>query len=83
MKRRRGSHASAPSAEKNVLMMKKWTLKMKIMNKIFGWIFQPYIEDDYGAYYHSGVGYTGVTHSPDRYARKKHSGVGYTGVYDE
>lgn len=42
-----------------------------------------YIKDDYGSYYHSGVGYTGVTYSPDQYARKRHSGVGYTGVYDE
>lgn len=46
-------------------------------------IFTPYMEDDYGSYYHSGVGYTGVTYSPDQYARKKHCGVGYTGVYDE
>jgi len=41
------------------------------------------MEDDYGSYYHSGVGYTGVTYSTDQYARKKHKGIGYTGVYDE
>lgn len=56
---------------------------MKTIAKIFGLVFQPYIEDEYGAYYHSGVGYTGVTYSTERYPRKKHSGVGYTGVYDE
>lgn len=53
------------------------------MIKLLRLIFAPYEDDDYGAYYHSGVGYTGVTYSPDRYARKKHHGVGYTGVYDE
>ena len=53
------------------------------MSKIFRLILIPYVEDEYGSYYHSGVGYTGVTYSPDQYARKKHCGVGYTGVYDE
>ena len=53
------------------------------MTKLFRLIFTPYMEDDYAAYYHSGVGYSGVTFSPDVYARKRHSGVGYTGVYDE
>lgn len=53
------------------------------MSKILRWIFAEYVENDYTAYYHSGVGYTGVTYSPDRYARRKHYGMGYTGVYDE
>jgi hypothetical protein len=39
------------------------------------------MEDEYGAYYHSGIGYTGVSYSPDKYARRKH--YGYTGVYNE
>lgn len=58
---------------------------MMKMNKIFRLIFIPYMEDDYGSYYHSGVGYTGVDH--DLYHRKHgrivHHGVGYAGVYDE
>jgi hypothetical protein len=82
MKRRRDNHVSAPSAAKSALMKTKQIMRMK-MNKLFRLIFQPYVEDEYGAYYHSGVGYTGVSYSPDRYARKKHHGVGYTGVYDE
>ena len=54
-----------------------------MMTKLFRLIFTPYTADDYSSYYHSGVGYAGVTYSPDQYARKKHCGVGYTGVYDE
>jgi hypothetical protein len=51
--------------------------------RLFRLIFQPYIEDEYGSYYHSGVGYTGILYGRDKYAKKKHYGVGYTGVYDE
>jgi hypothetical protein len=54
-----------------------------MMIKLFRLFFTPYMEDDYGSYYHSGIGYTGVTYSPDQYARKKHKGVGYTGVYND
>jgi hypothetical protein len=43
-------------------------------------IFKLYKEDEYTAYCHSGVGYTGVTYSPDKYAVKKHHGIGYTGI---
>jgi hypothetical protein len=60
----------------------RWTLK-RMMTKLWRLVFQPYMEDEYGSYYHSGIGYTGVTYSPDQYARKKHKGIGYTGVYDE
>jgi hypothetical protein len=44
--------------------------------------FTKYVEEDYAAYVHSGVGYSGVSYSPDKYARKKHHGVGYGGIYD-
>ncbi len=54
-----------------------------MMSKLWRLVFQSYMEDEYGSYYHSGIGYTGVTYSPDQYARKKHKGIGYTGVYDE
>lgn len=54
-----------------------------MIRKLFRLVFKKYEDDDYGAYYHSGVGYTGVTYSPDKHARKKHRGVGYTGVYYE
>lgn len=54
-----------------------------MMSKIFRLVFRPYVNDEYGAYYHSGVGYTGVTFNfrIEEPARIKHSGVGYTGVY--
>lgn len=54
-----------------------------MMIKLWRLVFQPYMEDEYGAYYHSGIGYTGVSYSPDKYARRKHYGMGYTGVYNE
>ena len=44
--------------------------------------FTKYVDEDYAAYVHSGVGYSGVSYSPDKYARKKHHGVGYGGIYD-
>lgn len=62
-------------------MKKKWILK-KMMSKLFRLIFTKYEEDDYAAYIHSGVGYTGVDYSPDKHARKKHHGVGYNGLYE-
>ena len=82
MRLRRGNQDFVLSAVKSVLMTMRWTLK-RMMTKLFRLIFQPYMEDDYGAYYHSGVGYTGVSYSPDKYARRKHYGMGYIGVYDE
>jgi hypothetical protein len=53
--------------------------------KLFRLIFQPYMEDDYGSYYHSGVGYTGVDTDPfaRKHGRIVHHGVGYTGVYND
>jgi hypothetical protein len=82
MRLRRGNQDFVLSAVKSVLMTMRWTLK-RMMTKLFRLIFQPYMEDDYGSYYHNGIGYTGVTYSPDQYARKKHKGIGYTGVYYE
>lgn len=58
---------------------------MKMLSKIFRWVFVKYEEDFVSPYVHNGVGYTGIEH--DLYygtpGRIKHSGVGYTGVYDE
>ena len=55
------------------------------MIKLFRLIFTPYMEADYGAYYHSGVGNTGVV--GDLFFRKHgrtiHNGIGYTGVYND
>jgi len=56
-----------------------------MMIKLLRMVFTPYVEDEYGAYYHSGVGYTGI--NGDLFHRKHgrivHHGVGYTGVYNE
>jgi hypothetical protein len=84
MRLRRANQGSAPSVEKSVLTKTNWSQR-KMMIKLFRLLFTPYVEDDYGAYHHSGVGYTGVVN--DLFHRKHgriiHNGVGYTGVYNE
>jgi hypothetical protein len=84
MRLRRANQGSVLFVEKSVLTKTNWSQR-KMMIKLFRLLFTPYVEDDYGAYHHSGVGYTGVVN--DLFHRKHgriiHNGVGYTGVYNE
>jgi hypothetical protein len=51
------------------------------MRKLLRLIFTPYVEDDYAAYIHHGVGYSGTEYHRTP-GRNTHKGVGYGGIYD-